>query len=140
MVVSKPSTFLIAFGIFNLTYSTHCGIWIILLSILWKFQTILSMKWKVYILLSTLRKISQGAFHIVEAIIVSSTNYLNYLTVTLSIVDHLEHFFPHFLNCAYIFAEDFHKSFCNLSNFFREHARGTRAIFHLWGKSKGNLM
>ena len=37
VVVSKPSTFLIVFGIINLTYFTHCGIWIILLSILWKF-------------------------------------------------------------------------------------------------------
>ena len=27
--------------------------------------------------------------------------------------------------------EDFHKSFCNLPNFFREHAFGARAIFHL---------
>ena len=31
---------------------------------------------------------------------------------------------------------DFHKSFRNLPNFFREHARGARAIFHLWPKSK----
>ena len=29
---------------------------------------------------------------------------------------------------------DFHESFHNLSNFFREHARGTRAIFHLCSK------
>ena len=27
---------------------------------------------------------------------------------------------------------DFHKSFRNLPNFFRENARGARAIFHLW--------
>ena len=31
---------------------------------------------------------------------------------------------------------DFHKSFRNLPNFFREHARGARAIFHLWRRCK----
>ena len=40
-------------------------------------------------------------------------------------------FLPHFLNWAYIFSEDFHKSFRNLPNFFRKHARGAHTIFHL---------
>ena len=33
--------------------------------------------------------------------------------------------------CLHIYG-DFHISFRNLPNFFREHARGARAIFHLW--------
>ena len=87
--------------------------------------------WKIQIVLSTLWKISQGPFHIVEAINVSSTKLSQ-----LSNCDSLHcwsfgTFPPHFLNWAYIFSEDFHKSFRNLPNFFREHTRGACAIFHL---------
>ena len=57
-------------------------------------------------------------------------NYLNYLTVAIPIVNHLEHFF-HIPKLSLQFCGDFHKSFHNLPNFFREHARGARAIFHL---------
>ena len=39
----------------------------------WKVYIVISKMWKIQIVLSTLRKISQGPFHIVETIIVSST-------------------------------------------------------------------
>ena len=47
--------------------------------------------WKIQIVISTLQNILQGAFHIVETAIVSSTKLG--LTMILYIVDHLEHFF-----------------------------------------------
>ena len=48
---------------------------------------------KIQIELTTLWKISQGAFHIVETISIFPQNYATFLTVTLHIVNHLEHFF-----------------------------------------------
>ena len=41
-------------------------------------------------------------------------------------------FLPYFFKLSQQIYGDFYKSFRNLPNFFREHARGTRAIFHLW--------
>ena len=59
---------------------------------------------------------------------------LNYQCVfhkIIHIVNHLEYFF----HTSSIEPKDyggFHKSFRNLPNFFRKHAHGARAIFHLW--------
>ena len=47
------------------------------------------------------------------------------------IIDHSGYFF-HIFNLSLQTYRDFHKSFRNLPKFFREHARGARAIFHLW--------
>ena len=46
------------------------------------------------------------------------------------IIDHSGYFF-HIFNLSLQICRDFHKSFCNLPKFFREHGRGARAIFHL---------
>ena len=66
--------------------------------------------WKIPIVLTTLWKISQGGFYIVEAISVSSILYLEFLTVTIHIVNHLKQV----LHISSI-------SFRNLLNFLREH-------------------
>ena len=78
---------------------------------------------KIQIVLTLLWKISQAAFHIVEIINVSSTK-LSTLLIIWNI-------FATFLQLSQQIYGDFHKSFRNLPNFFREHGQGSRAIFHL---------
>ena len=57
-------------------------------------------------------------------------NFFTYITFTIHIIDHLGYFF-HIFNLSLQIYGDFHKSFHNLTKFFREHARGARALFHL---------
>ena len=59
-----------------------------------------------------------------------STPGFSYITFSIHIIDHLGYFF-HISNLSLQIYGDFHKSFRNLPKFFREHARGARAIFHL---------
>ena len=80
--------------------------------------------WRIQIVLTLLWKISQAAFHIVEIINVSATK-LSTLLIIWNV-------FATFLQLSQKIYGDFHKSFRNTPNFFREHARGARAIFHLW--------
>ena len=54
----------------------------------WKVYIVISNIRKIQIVLNTLWTISQGAFHILE-----TQNYLNFLTVKIHIVNHVEHFF-----------------------------------------------
>ena len=85
----------------------HCGTWIILLPFLrktsdhsfrilenlyWNFIVTFTM-WKIQIVLSTLWKISQGVFRSVETISVPTTKLSFFLSVTIYIFNHLEHFF-----------------------------------------------
>ena len=65
----------------------------------------------------------------------SHISFFTYNLSHISIVDHLEHFI-HIFKIEPSYLQDFHKSFSNLPNFFREHARGAYAISHLWYKAK----
>ena len=57
-------------------------------------------------------------------------NFFTYITFTIHVIDPLGYLF-HIFNLSLQIYGDFHKSFRNLTKFFREHARGARAIFHL---------
>ena len=131
-----------------LAYFPHCGSFVGIVSTLCKFS------WQTFrivevlltyfphcgsfvskqIALSTLWIISHNAFHILENITVFQVflpqNCFTYITFTIHIIDHLGCSF-HILNLSLHIYRDFHKSFRNLPKFFREHARGARAIFHL---------
>ena len=121
-----------------LAYFPHCGSFLSKLSALWKFLleyfphcgSFVSKQ----IPLSTLWIISHNAFHILEDITVFQAflpqNCFTYITFTIHIIDHSGYFF-HIFNLSLQIYRDFHKSFRNLPKFFREHARGARAIFHL---------
>ena len=110
-----------------LAYIPHCGSFLIKLSALWKFC---QHTFHIVEVLS----ISHNAFHILEDITVSRAflpqNCFTYITFTIHIIDHSRYFFHIFYLSLQIY-QDFHKSFRNPPTFFREHARGARAIFHL---------
>ena len=129
------------YEIFYSTYFAHFGTRIILLPALW---IILSHSFRV---LESLHcnfhnvENSNCTYHIVENIKRCfphcghyqrfPQNYLIFLQwqYALLIIWNIHSIFLKFSLqiCWY-----FHKSFRNLPNFFREHARGARAKFHLW--------
>ena len=80
--------------------------------------------WKVYIVISTIRKIQ---------IVPHCGKYQKGLsTLWKSSLFILWNIYSTCLHLSLQISGDFHKSFCNLPNFFCEHARGARSIFHLW--------
>ena len=116
-----------------LAYIPHCGSFLIKLSALWKFC---QHTFHIVEVLS----ISHNAFHILEDITVSRAflpqNCFTYITFTIHIIDHSRYFFHIFYLSLQIY-QDFHKSFRNPPKFFREHAHGARAVFHLWKQCCG---
>ena len=103
-----------------LTNFPHCRSFVSILSTLWKFCQ------HTYYTFDFVDNITQcfshfGGYHCLPSIF------------TIHVIDHLGYFFNIFNLSLQIYG-DFHKSFRNLTKFFREHARGARAIFHLCSK------
>ena len=77
--VSILSVFQIVYGISNSTYLAHCTLWNINYSTS-SFYIVISTIRKIQIVLTTLWKISKGAFHIVEILIVNSLEHLFHIS------------------------------------------------------------
>ena len=82
--------------------------------------------WKIPIVLTTLWKISKDAFQIVDTISFFPQNYLIFWLWQYPLLI-IWNIYSTFLQICWYF----HISFRNLKNFFCEHARGARAIFHV---------